>query len=292
MSSLENEDMLDQIPNTHVRTLLKAVRADQDRLQHFLFYGPPGSGKTNTARLFVKSWYPGGKIPAGAALFLNASDERGLESIRERIFPFLRSKILLPEFKDYPRFLIFDEAETLTASAQLALRNVLERPPGDTCCIMFLVNTLSGIEKTLHHRFMRIRFDPLPSEQLSERIKLYAPQNDTPTPLDAVRLRGDLRIFLHAPNMSQRLAHELWDLMHGKERTLKNIGRYTLEDLYWVASVFGVLDLELVRRITSLSQPGLLKTMPSALFHDHIYQLCDIILSRIHPSLSRKIEPV
>ena len=240
MSSLENEDMLDQIPNTHVRTLLKAVRADQGRLQHFLFYGPPGSGKTNTARLFVKSWYPGGKIPAGAALFLNASDERGLESIRERIFPFLRSKILLPEFKDYPRFLIFDEAETLTASAQLALRNVLERPPGDTCCIMFLVNTLSGIEKTLHHRFMRIRFDPLPSEQLSERIKLYAPQNDTPTPLD----------------------------------------------------VFGVLDLELVRRITSLSQPGLLKTMPSALFHDHIYQLCDIILSRIHPSLSRKIEPV
>lgn len=281
--SAGENNILEEIPNMHVRTLLKAVRVEKDRLQHFLFYGPPGSGKTNTARLFVKSWYPGGKIPAGAALFLNASDERGLESIRERIFPFLRSKILLPEFKDYPRFLIFDEAETLTASAQLALRNVLERPPGDTCCIMFLVNTLSGIEKTLHHRFMRIRFDPLPSEQLSERIKLYAPQNDTPTPLDAVRLRGDLRIFLHAPNMSQRLTHELWNLLHSRERNLLNIGRYTLEDLYWVASVFGVLDMPLVQRITSLSQPGVLRTMPSALFHEHIYKVCDLIIERIDP---------
>lgn len=280
-----SEEKLEQIPNALVLTLLKAVRADKDRLQHLLFYGPPGSGKTSTARLFVESWFPSGKIPPGAALFLNASDERGLESIRERIFPFLRSKILLPEYKNYPRFLIFDEAETLTASAQLALRGVLENPPSKTCCIIFLVNTLSGIEKALHHRFMRIRFDPLPSEQLSERIKLYAPQNDTPTPLDAVRLRGDLRIFLHAPNMSQRLAHDTWNLFHSKKPTLNNIGRYTLEDLYWIAAVYGVLDIELVTRITSLSQPGVLRTMPPALFENHIYSVASLILGKIDTRL-------
>jgi hypothetical protein len=62
-----------------------------------------------------------------------------------------------------------------------------------------------------------------------------------------------------------------------------------LEDLYWVAAVFGVLDLDLVTRITSLSQPGLLKTMPPALFQEHIYKVCDIILGK---TLDQKIEPV
>jgi hypothetical protein len=83
--------------------------------------------------------------------------------------------------------------------------------------------------------------------------------------------------------MSQRLTHELWNLLHSRERNLLNIGRYTLEDLYWVASVFGVLDMPLVQRITSLSQPGVLRTMPSALFQEHIYKVCDLIIERIDP---------
>ena len=158
---------LESIPNPRVRRLLKAIRKDTARLQHFLFYGPPGSGKTSTAKLFIESWYPNGHCPPGSTLFLNASDERGLESIRERVFPFFNSCALLPQHHVLPRFLVFDEAETLTASAQLALRYILERPPSQSCSILFLVNTISGVEKSLHHRFLRIRFDPLPSECLA-----------------------------------------------------------------------------------------------------------------------------
>jgi DNA polymerase III delta prime subunit len=268
-------------PNPRVNKILSCIRKEPQRLRHMLFYGPPGSGKTSTAKSFIQSWFSDNKPPPGSTLFLNASDERGLESIRSRVFPFLFSKNLLPEHKHLPRFLVFDEAETLTASAQLCLRHILEKHPLEHCCILFLVNTISGVEKALHHRFLRIRFDPLPSECLAERVKLYAPDKETPTPLDAVRLRGDLRIFLHAPNAAQELARLLWNWMNELPDSKEVLTRKNLEDLFWIGQIFNVLDLKIVLEITRLSQPGVLKTMPHELYQTHIISIRKKILEKI-----------
>lgn len=279
-------------PNPRVQKILSCIRKDPSRLRHLLFYGPPGSGKTSTAKLFIQSWFPDNKTPPGSTLFLNASDERGLESIRDRVFPFLQSNNLLPEHRHLPRFLVFDEAETLTASAQLSLRYVLEKHPSENCCILFLVNTISGVEKSLHHRFLRIRFDPLPSECLAERVKLYAPEKESPTPLDAVRLRGDLRIFLHAPNASQELARIFWKWFNENDTDKTTLTRRNLEDLFWIGHIFGILDLDIVLQITMLSQPGVLKTMPSELYQTHIANIRKMILEKIvQPFISQSKAP-
>ena len=150
---------------------------------------------------------------------------------------------------------------------------------------MFLVNTISGIEKSLHHRFLRIRFDPLPSECLAERVKLYAPDKKSPTPLDTIRLRGDLRIFLHVSSASEMLARTVWKWFHEPDDPNEVFTRKTLEDIFWIGMVFNILDLPLVYYITSLSQPGVLHTMPNKLYQHHIKTIRNTILKKLDANL-------
>jgi hypothetical protein len=79
-----------------------------------------------------------------------------------------------------------------------------------------------------------------------------------------------LRIFLHAPDASQELARILWKWLHEIPDPKEVYTRRTLEDMYWIGMIFGILNLSLVQKITSLSQPGVLHTMPNELYQKHI----------------------
>lgn len=144
-------------------------------LQHLLLYGPPGSGKTSTVEWLLESIWGGSHMKVQTCRFLNAADERSLDAIRAKIIPFVNADWREPG-DTRPRFLVLDECETLTESAQLALRPLLDNPPLDLC-IIFICNSLSRVQQSLRSRCLRVRFDP-PSAAPS---------------LQTQSMRGDLR---------------------------------------------------------------------------------------------------
>ena len=95
---------------------------DAGKLPHLLLYGPPGTGKTSTILACAHKLY--GKHFASMVLELNASDDRGLDVVRERIKEFASTRIM---FSAAPKMIILDEADNMTGAAQAALRRVIEK---------------------------------------------------------------------------------------------------------------------------------------------------------------------
>lgn len=100
----------------------------QGRLPHLLFYGPPGTGKTSTALALATAIFGGGSPMAGHLLELNASDERGIDVIREQIKTFAatrsfgRSTAAGGGGGGQFKLIILDECDAMTSAAQNALR--------------------------------------------------------------------------------------------------------------------------------------------------------------------------
>jgi len=185
------QDLVNQVT---IRHRLEFLIQKKQQLPHLLFAGPPGSGKTTTAMILAKQVL--GDRWRDYTLSLNASDERGIETVRQRIKTFAR---FVDRTEEVPfRLVLLDEADETTSDAQTALRRIMEENSEHTRFIL-ICNYSSGIIEPLQSRCVIFRFQRLDEESVTEHLKSIAKKEKLKPASDAVygaiyeATRGDLR---------------------------------------------------------------------------------------------------
>ncbi|CAG8601513.1 4429_t:CDS:2, partial [Cetraspora pellucida] len=158
-----------------VAVLKKTI--ESQNLPHMLFYGPPGTGKTSTILALSRELY-GPKLMKSRVLELNASDERGIQVVREKVKNFART-VVSNRTNDYPcppyKIVILDEADLMTQDAQSALRRVIENYSKVTRFCL-ICNYVSRIIEPLASRCAKFRFKPLDISNTISRLKMICEQ--------------------------------------------------------------------------------------------------------------------
>ncbi|KAI5480872.1 replication factor C subunit 3 [Pseudohyphozyma bogoriensis] len=140
----------------------------KSRVPHLLFYGPPGTGKTSTILAVARKIYGDASALRNNVLELNASDDRGIDVVREQIKNFASTKMTAQGAAGF-KLIILDEADMMTNTAQSALRRVIEQYTKNVrFCI--ICNYVNKINPAVQSRCTRFRFGPLPILEVGKRI--------------------------------------------------------------------------------------------------------------------------
>lgn len=201
---------------------------------NLLFYGPPGTGKTTTIVNLINSYQEKyNEKNQGLVIHLNASDERGIDIIRNQINQFVNTKSL---FGKGTKFVVLDEVDYMTKNAQQALRSLLQTY---TTKVRFclICNYISRIDEALQNEFIRLRFNQLPGNEILKFLSIISDNENLNLSTDKLgaihKLYGsDMRGMINFMQSNQNNLHnykiidsKIWELLLGKIQRKVKISR-------------------------------------------------------------------
>lgn len=190
--------------------IVKRAKAfvDSKNMPHLLFAGPAGCGKTTLALIIAKQFF---KDKWHENFFeLNASDERGIDVVRQKIKAFARTKSL----GENPfKIILLDESDALTKDAQHALRRIMEMFT-TTCRFILSCNVSSKIIDPIQSRCAIFRFKPIEKKDIIKIIERIAKAEDFKINNEAIDLlfnksNGDLRRVINLLQASSSISKNI-----------------------------------------------------------------------------------